>query len=77
MGIKRPGPDHIGFKVENIDDVQAARADHDRACNTFLMPMPLGGNKEAEARKSFLAKTAGGKYQMADPGGNWIVVTDE
>ena len=33
--------------------------------------------EEAEARKAFLAKTAGGKMQMADPGGNWIVVTDE
>ena len=41
------------------------------------MPMPLGGSKEAEARKNFLAKTAGGKMQMADPGGVWIDVTDE
>jgi hypothetical protein len=39
--------------------------------------MPLGGGKEADARKTFLAKTAGGKMQMADPGGNWIVVDDE
>ena len=45
--------------------------------NTYLNPMPLGGNKEAEARKSFLARSAGGKMQMADPGGNWIVITDE
>jgi hypothetical protein len=38
--------------------------------------MPLGGNKEAEVRKAFLAKAGGGKVQMADPGGNWIVVDD-
>ena len=76
MGIKRPGADHIGFKVENIDEFKK-HVQTTIGMNTFLMPMPLGGNKEAEARKSFLAKTAGGKYHMADPGGNWIVVTDE
>jgi catechol 2,3-dioxygenase-like lactoylglutathione lyase family enzyme len=76
MGIKRPGADHIGFKVENIDEFKK-HVQTTIGMNTYLMPMPLGGSKEAEARKSFLAKTAGGKMQMADPGGNWIVVTDE
>ncbi len=76
MGIKRTGPDHLGFKVENIDSFR----DHVKTTmggNSYLNPMPLGGNKEAEARKAFLARSAGGKMQMADPGGNWIVVTDE
>jgi predicted enzyme related to lactoylglutathione lyase len=76
MGIKRPGPDHIGFKVENIDEFKK-HVQVTAGMNTYLMPMPLGGSKEAEARKSFLAKHAGGKYQMADPGGVWIDVTDE
>jgi predicted enzyme related to lactoylglutathione lyase/catechol 2,3-dioxygenase-like lactoylglutathione lyase family enzyme len=76
MGIKRPGADHIGFKVENMDSFKQ-HVQTTMGGNTFLNPMPLGGNKEAEARKAFLAKTAGGKMQMADPGGNWIVVTDE
>jgi predicted enzyme related to lactoylglutathione lyase len=76
MGIKRPGPDHIGFKVENIDEFKK-HVQVTAGMNTYLMPMPLGGSKEAEARKNFLAKTAGGKYQMADPGGVWIDVTDE
>ena len=76
MGIKRPGPDHIGFKVENI----AAFKEHVQTTagmNTYLMPMPLGGSKEANVRRDFLAKNAGGKFQMADPGGLWIDVTDE
>ena len=76
MGIKRPGPDHIGFKVENIDEFKK-HVQVTSGMNTYLMPMPLGGSKEAEARKSFLAKHAGGKYQMADPGGVWIDITDE
>ena len=76
MGIKRPGPDHIGFKVESID----AFKQHVRVTsgmNTYLMPMPLGGSKEADVRKKFFAAQAGGKYQMADPGGVWIDVTDK
>jgi hypothetical protein len=39
--------------------------------------MPLGGGKEADVRKAMFAKSATGKYQMADPGGVWIDVTDE
>jgi catechol 2,3-dioxygenase-like lactoylglutathione lyase family enzyme len=75
MGIKRPGPDHIGFKVEDIEAFKA----HVQALagmNTYLAPTPLGGSKEAEVRRAFLAAQGGGKYQMADPGGVWIDVTD-
>jgi predicted enzyme related to lactoylglutathione lyase len=76
MGIKRPGPDHIGFKVENVEAFKAHVATT-AGMNSYLAPMPLGGSKEAEVRKSFLRANAGGKYQMADPGGVWIDVTDE
>lgn len=76
IGIKRPGPDHIGFKVENMDAFKE-HVEKTSGMNTYLMPMRLGGSKEADARKAFLAKQAGGKMQMADPGGNWIVVDDE
>lgn len=76
MGIKRPGADHIGFKVDSID-VFKEHVEKTSGMNTYLMPMRLGGSKEAEARKTFLAKHGGGKVQMADPGGNWIVVNDE
>ena len=74
--IKRPGPDHIGFKVENIATFKQHVQDVVGAC-TYLAPMPLGGNNEAEARKAFIAANASGKYQMADPDGTWIDVTDE
>jgi catechol 2,3-dioxygenase-like lactoylglutathione lyase family enzyme len=76
MGVKRPGPDHIGFKVESID----AFKDHLKAvagANYYLSPMPLGGNKEAEVRKAFFAANATGKLQFADPGAVWIDVSDE
>lgn len=76
MGIKRPGPDHIGFKVENIDTFRA-HVEVTSGMNPYVAPMRLGGSKEADARKAFLAREAGGKMQMADPGGVWIDVTDE
>ena len=76
MAIKRPGADHIGFKVESL----AAFKEHVQTIagsNPYLAPMPLGGSKESDVRKSFFAKSAGGKMQMADPGGVWIDITDE
>jgi len=76
MGIKRPGPDHIGFKVENIDAFKQ-HVEVTAGLNTYVAPMRLGGSKEADARRAFLAEQAGGKFQMADPGGVWIDVTDE
>ncbi len=76
MSIKRPGPDHIGFKVESM----AAFKDHLGAIggsDPCLAAMPLGGSKESDARKAFLAKSATGKMQIADPGAVWIDITDE
>jgi predicted enzyme related to lactoylglutathione lyase len=76
MSIKRPGPDHIGFKVENIEAFKQ-HVETTSGMNPYVAPMRLGGSKEADARKAFLAAQAGGKFQMADPGGVWIDVTDE
>jgi len=76
MSIKRPGPDHIGFKVENIEAFRQ-HVEATAGMNPYVAPMRLGGSKESDARKAFFAKEAGGKFQMADPGGVWIDVTDE
>jgi predicted enzyme related to lactoylglutathione lyase len=75
LGIKRPGPDHIGFKVENLDAFKR-HVEATSGMNPYVAPMRLGGSKESEARRAFFAAQAGGKYQMADPGGVWIDVTD-
>ena len=76
MAIKRPGPDHIGFKVENMDAFKQHLRDVAGA-NYYLSAMPLGGAKEADVRKNFLAQTCAGKLQIADPGAVWIDITDE
>jgi predicted enzyme related to lactoylglutathione lyase len=76
MSIKRPGPDHIGFKVESIDAIKQ-RIDEVVGGCSYLKPTPLGGNKEGEARQRLLAMSTTGKFQLADPDGGWIDVTDE
>ena len=76
MSIKRPGPDHIGFKVESVEAFKQ-HVESISGMNPYVAPMRLGGSREADARKAFLAAQAGGKLQMADPGGVWIDVTDE
>lgn len=76
MSIKRPGPDHIGF---HVDDLEAFKADVQRVAglNPYLAPVPLGGSRESDVRKSLFQRNATGKFQMADPDGTWIDVTDE
>jgi catechol 2,3-dioxygenase-like lactoylglutathione lyase family enzyme len=76
MSIKRPGPDHVGFHVENLDAFKVHVADIAGA-NPYLAPMVLGGSTESNVRKHFFEQQAGGKWQMSDPDGNWIDITDE
>ena len=76
MSIKRPGPDHIGFHVENLDAFKAHVAAVG-GMNPYLAPVPLGGSLESDVRKRFFAAHATGKWQMSDPDGNWIDITDE
>ena len=76
MSIKRPGPDHVGFHVENIEAFRAHVAEVAGA-NPYLAPVPLGGSPESAVRQRFFASQAGGKLQMTDPDGNWIDITDE
>ncbi|MGB0575094.1 MAG: hypothetical protein ACPGPC_02905 [Alphaproteobacteria bacterium] len=76
MSIKRPGPDHIGFKVKDMD---AFKAEEKRIGekNTFLASRRLGGSEESEVRRELFASNALGSYQTADPDGIWIDVVQE
>ena len=76
MSIKRPGPDHIGVRVESIE----AFTNHMNAVagsNPYVAPMRLGGSPESDVRKELLRRAATGKMQIADPGAVWIDITDE
>jgi hypothetical protein len=71
---KFAGPDHIGFKVESIEQLKEDIGTV-TGRNSYLAPMPLGGHTESNARKAFLEKL-GGKFHLADPSGTWIVVDE-
>jgi catechol 2,3-dioxygenase-like lactoylglutathione lyase family enzyme len=74
MSIKRPGPDHLGFKVENID---ALKKDLLRiaARNPAMAPIQLGGTEETDACAELFRKSALGSFQIADSDGNWIDIS--
>src|SRR5256885_4805217 len=76
MSIKRPGPDHMGFHVEDIEAFKTHVAEIAGA-NPYLAPVPLGGSKESDVRRDFLKASATGKFQLTDPDGNWLDITDE
>lgn len=76
MSIKRPGPDHIGFRVGDVAAFQAHVAEVAGA-NPYLAPVPLGGSAESERRRQMFAESASGRWQMSDPDGNWIDITEE
>ena len=76
MSIKRPGPCHIGFKVNDLEAFKK-RMREVAGANPYLAPVPLGGSEESDARKAFFEKSATGTYQMTDPSGMWIDVTDQ
>ena len=77
MAIKRPGPDHIGFKVEDIGAFRRHVEEVVGGCS-YLAPIPLGGARESDRRKAFFETNAAmGKYFMCDPGAVMIDITDE
>lgn len=75
MSIKRPGPDHIGVKVESIESF-TKHMNAVAGSNPYVAPMPLGGSPESDVRRELFRRAATGKLQIADPGGVWIDITD-
>ena len=75
MSIKRPGPDHIGFRVESVEEFKKEVVELAGA-NTYMATRPLGGSKESEVRRQLFVSNALGSYQIADPDGNWIDISE-
>ncbi len=74
MPVKRPGPDHIGFRVENLSAFRTRVAEV-AAANPFLASVPMGGSQESDVRKALFCSSASGAWQMSDPDGNWIDIS--
>ncbi len=66
MGIVRPGPDHLGFKVESIAAFKKSM-DALAERNDYLAPRPAGAGPGGKARTRLFAETcAMGHLQLAD-----------
>jgi len=73
-GIERPALDHIGFKVENMS---AFKADLEKF--TSANPSPEDRpekNPEREVRRELFSKCCFGQFQMSDPDGVLIDVSE-
>ena len=74
-GIERPALDHIGFKVESLS---AFKADFDKyvAANPPIDDRPEK-NPERDVRRNLFAKCCFGQFQMSDPDGVLIDVSEK
>ena len=67
-GITRPGPDHIGFRVESLQAVKE-RLQTVGDDNPHLRPFPLGAGPESQARLALFERCPCGAHHLADPDG--------
>ncbi len=74
-GIERPALDHIGFKVESLSTF---KADFDKyvAANPPVDDRPEK-NPERDVRRNLFAKCCFGQFQMSDPDGVLIDVSEK
>jgi catechol 2,3-dioxygenase-like lactoylglutathione lyase family enzyme len=74
-GIERPALDHVGFKVESM---AAFKADLEKYSSTSAPPAEdrPEKNPEREVRRNLFAKCCFGQFQMADPDGVLIDVSE-
>jgi catechol 2,3-dioxygenase-like lactoylglutathione lyase family enzyme len=74
-GIARPGPDHIGFKVESVAAVKeklASVGDN----NPHLRPLPVGAGREGATRLKLFSQCPCGAHHLADPDGVLIDIAE-
>lgn len=73
--IVRPGPDHIGFKVESVQTVKE-RLQTLGDNNPHLRPLPIGGGAEGGARLKLFAECPYGGYHLSDVDGVLIDISE-
>lgn len=75
-GIARPGPDHIGFRVESLRAVkERLQAVGDN--NPHLRPFPVGAGPEGAARLKLFERCPCGAHHLADPDGVLIDLAEK
>jgi catechol 2,3-dioxygenase-like lactoylglutathione lyase family enzyme len=74
-GIERPGIEHIGYKVENVESVKKDLAAL-RASDPEMSERTLSSPEEGERRLSLIAGCRYGQHQFSDPDGVFIDVSE-
>ena len=74
-GIVRPGPDHLGFRVESVAAVEERVASVGDG-NPHLRPLALGGGAEGRARLALFARCRCGTHQLSDPDGVLVDIAE-
>jgi len=74
-GIERPALDHMGFRVESVEalreELSALAVRHPE-----LAPRPWKAGPEGEARHLLLSECTNGAFQLSDPDGVLVDVTE-
>lgn len=75
MGIERPAPEHLGFRVESLSQFES---DLEKmvAADPELAPRPTTGSPEREARLELLRTCVYGQRHLADPDGVLIDISE-
>jgi predicted enzyme related to lactoylglutathione lyase len=74
-GIDRPGLEHVGYQVENVEKVKkelAALRESDPEMRERIVSVP----DEAERRLALVASCRYGKHQFSDPDGVFIDISE-
>lgn len=74
-GIERPALDHIGFKVERLSAFKADLEKHSHLLDAIKDDRPEK-NPEREVRQKLLASCCLGQFQLSDPDGVLIDVSE-
>jgi catechol 2,3-dioxygenase-like lactoylglutathione lyase family enzyme len=74
-GIERPAIEHLGFRVESVDEFKKGLQTMVGA-NPRLSPSPVGAGPEGKARLELFQKCPYGKLQLADPDGVLIDICE-
>lgn len=74
-GIDRPGLEHLGFKVENIEAVKRDLAAL-RGSDPTMGERVISSTEEGERRLALIASCRHGRHQFSDPDGVFIDISD-
>jgi predicted enzyme related to lactoylglutathione lyase len=74
-GIDRPGLEHLGFKVENVETVKQELAAL-RESDPTMRERVISSAEEGERRLALIASCRHGRHQLSDPDGVFIDISD-